>query len=168
MKTKLHNVITKCTTLSQLNSAANYLYLYGLNVGANQLYMEAVELWENKVRELTGAVLRNTIDYKEYAMHLLVNGAIDDCNEFIQLAENELLKLEIKQNMNGYHTEKRIGELEDNKITLFDHYAGLAMSSLIGRIPINSKIDDALLQTIILSSHNIANEMLKARKEIEP
>jgi len=95
MKTKLHNVITKCTTLSQLNSAANYLYLYGLNVGANKLYMEAVELWENKVRELTGAVLRNTIDYKEYAMHLLVNGAIDDCNEFIQLAEKELRRLEV-------------------------------------------------------------------------
>lgn len=96
MKTKLHNVITKCTTLSQLNSAANYLYLYGIQVGCNALYIESVELWENKVRELTGAVLRNTIDYKEYAMHLLVNGAIDDCNEFIQLAENELLKLEIK------------------------------------------------------------------------
>ena len=95
MKTKLHNVITKCTTLGQLNSAANYLYLYGLNVGANKLYMESVELWENKVRELTGAVLRNTIDYKEYAMHLLVNGAIDDCNEFIQLAEKELRRLEV-------------------------------------------------------------------------
>lgn len=93
--TKLHNVITKCTTLGQLNSAANYLYLYGIQVGCNSLYSEAVELWENKVRELTVAVLRNTIDYKEYAMHLLINGAIDDCNEFIQLAEKELRRLEV-------------------------------------------------------------------------
>lgn len=95
MKTKLHQVVSRCVNLAQLNSAANYLYLYGLQVGCNSLYIEAVELWENKVRELTGAVLRNTIDYKEYAMHLLVNGAIDDCNEFIQLAEKELRRLEV-------------------------------------------------------------------------
>lgn len=95
MKTKLHNVITKCTTLCQLNSAANYLYLYGIQVGCNSLYSEAVELWENKVRELTGAVLRNTIDYKEYAMHLYVNGQIDDMNDFIELAEKELRRLEV-------------------------------------------------------------------------
>lgn len=94
-KTAIYTVITKCTTLSQLNSAANYLYLYGIQVGCNALYIEAVELWENRVRELTGAVLRNCIDYKSYAEHLYVNGHIDDMNDFIQLAEKELRRLEL-------------------------------------------------------------------------
>jgi len=95
MKTKLHQVVSRCVNLAQLNSAANYLYLYGLQVGCNALYIEAVELWENKVRELTGMILGNYNDYREYYLHLISVGKIDLANDFLTYMEDCVNKLKV-------------------------------------------------------------------------
>lgn len=95
MKTKLLNVVKKCTTLKQLQSASKYLYLYSVANGFDSSYIDAVKLWQIRVNEVLGFTLRNIYDYKAFAEHLLLNGSIKEANEFIDIAENELLKIEV-------------------------------------------------------------------------
>lgn len=94
MKTKLLSVINSCKTIKQLDSANRYLYLYAMQVSLNEVYYECLNSWYDKVQELTGAICRNLFDYKAYAEHMLLNGREQDAKDFIELAENELKRLE--------------------------------------------------------------------------
>ncbi|AXF52596.1 MAG: hypothetical protein [Caudoviricetes sp.] len=94
MKTKLLSVINSCKTIKQLDTANVYLYLYAMQVGLNAVYYECLNAWYDKVQELTGAIMRNLLDYKFYAEHMILNGREQDAKDFIELAENELRRLE--------------------------------------------------------------------------
>src|SRR5690606_10557060 len=95
MKTsKLQKVIASCMTLSQLASASRYAALHVKEYGLSIEYLIALLDMRSKAEELTGAVLKNAIDYKDYACHLFAAGKIDDMNDFICFANNELDKIE--------------------------------------------------------------------------
>ena len=95
MKTKLQRVIQSCTTLSQVNSAANYLYLYGSKNGINAEYLNACMDIEQRIEDISGASIRDAIDYKAYAEHLLHCGKLDLANDFIEYAEKSINRIRI-------------------------------------------------------------------------
>lgn len=94
MKSKLQKVISSCVTLAQLRSAWNYVINHYVQYGCKKEYKEAVLLIEKRVTEMSGFHYQNYVDYKAYAEHLLLIGKITDVNDFIQLAEIEVNKLE--------------------------------------------------------------------------
>lgn len=92
--TKTHKVINSCRTLKQLYSAWNYVELsYNHHQNYTQFALDA-QVYRLKINEMTGAVVKNLLDYKAYAEHLLLNGKIDDANDFIRFSELELDKIE--------------------------------------------------------------------------
>lgn len=95
MKTKLQRVIQSCTTLSQVNSAANYLYLYGIKNGINAEYLNACMDIEQRIEDISGASIRDAIDYKAYAEHLIHCGKLDLANDFIEYAEKSINRIRI-------------------------------------------------------------------------
>ena len=95
MKTKLQKVISSCTTLSQVNSAANYLYLYGSKNGVNAEYLNACMDIEKRIEDISGASIRDAIDYKAYAEHLIHCGQLDLANDFIEYAEKSINRIRI-------------------------------------------------------------------------
>lgn len=105
MKTKLIKTISSCTTLVQLISASKYILLYAVQHGRNEIYEECMFHLRDKLSSLSGANMRNFIDYKAYAQHLLCNGMINEANEFLAFAELELHKLE--EFVNKVENEKR-------------------------------------------------------------
>lgn len=94
MKTKLLNVVNKCTTLKQLLSASNYIVLYANAYGTNGIYYDGMTALRNKLEQISGASVRNMLDYKAYAEHLLQLGNVEEANSFIEFAEMELHNLE--------------------------------------------------------------------------
>lgn len=94
MKTKLIKTISSCTTLVQLIIASKYILLYAIQNGRDDVYEECMLHLRDKLSSLSGANMRNFIDYKAYAQHLLCNGMINEANEFLAFAELELHKLE--------------------------------------------------------------------------
>lgn len=93
--TKTHKVINSCRTLNQLYSAWNYVELsYNQHQNYTQFALDA-QPYRLKLNEMTGACLRNALDYKEYAQHLLSNGKIQSAMEFVQFAELELDKINV-------------------------------------------------------------------------
>lgn len=94
MKTKLQKVISSCVTLAQLRSALNYVTNYGISNGCDGVFYDAMILLRDRLQYLSGAHVRNLIDYKEYASLMISNGMIDEAKSFIEFAEFELEKLE--------------------------------------------------------------------------
>lgn len=94
MKTKLQKVISSCVTLAQLRSALNYAINYHIQCGYDAYYKEVMSLIKKRVTDLTSFHYNNAVDYKAYAEHLVVCGLIADANDFIELAEIEIDKLE--------------------------------------------------------------------------
>lgn len=94
MKTKLQKVISSCVTLAQLRSALNYVTNYGISNGCDGVFYDAISSIKKRVTEMTGFHYQNYVDYKAYAEHLIVCGLLTDANDFIELAEIEIDKLE--------------------------------------------------------------------------
>ena len=94
MKTKLQKVISSCVTLAQLRGALNYVTNYGISNGCDCVFYDAISSIKKRVTELTSFHFNNAVDYKAYAEHLIIVGAIENDNDFIELAEIEIDKLE--------------------------------------------------------------------------
>lgn len=94
MKTKLQKVISSCVTLAQLRSALNYVTNYGISNGCDGVFYDAISSIKKRVTDLTSFHYNNAVDYKAYAEHLIVCGMLTDANDFIELAEIEIDKLE--------------------------------------------------------------------------
>lgn len=90
---KVIRVINSCTSLKQMKSAWNYMCLSYTNHNDIIVFSTQALIFRSKLSQLTGASVRNLLDYKAYAEHLIHTGQIDDCNEFIKFAELELHKL---------------------------------------------------------------------------
>lgn len=94
MEKKLQKVISSCATLAQLRSALNYVTNYGISNGCDGVFYDAISSIKKRVTEMTGFHYQNYVDYKAYAEHLIVFGLLTDANDFIELAEIEIDKLE--------------------------------------------------------------------------
>lgn len=91
MKEKIERVVNSCNTLSQLWSASNYVIL---SSAYSDDYIYGLILVRSKLEKMTGAHLRNYIDYTAYAQHLMATGLFKDSYIFANFAELELEKLE--------------------------------------------------------------------------
>jgi len=91
---KTIKVIESCKTLNQLKTAWEYVKLeYGTTGDLYQFQLNA-DAYREKLRQMSGAITKNLLDYKAYAQHLLQHGKIEDAQEFLQFSELELDKLE--------------------------------------------------------------------------
>src|SRR5690606_35376911 len=91
MKEKIERVVNSCFTLSQLWSASNYVVL---SAQYTEHYEYGIMLIRNKLEKMTGAHIRNAIDYTAYAEHLLHTGNLGDWEIFCKFANIELDKIE--------------------------------------------------------------------------
>jgi hypothetical protein len=92
---KTLKVINSCQTLNQMYSAWNYVLLaYASDSNWHDL-LECYNVFTAKLRTMTGARVRDLLDYRAYAQHLLQLGQIKDAEEFLQFANYELDKLEM-------------------------------------------------------------------------
>jgi hypothetical protein len=95
MKEKLIKVIESCISFKQLLSAYKYLDLYAYAYGTNGVYYDGFAMYQNRVRQIASKSFTNAGDYMDYARTLIMEGRIEEANEFIDFAEQEIGRVEV-------------------------------------------------------------------------